>query len=147
MSELYIITKVEFKYDDQVYHSEMDAGTPIKAFRSLEKAKRFMREEELNFWFGGNNAPSEYGYETEQVYAEGWASKVFPKKEIDCWKVIEEIDPEKIEAKFASDEMWTHEFSETTKNWPESVKLKFIEHAILVKVFTINKVEVDETTA
>lgn len=148
MTTLYIVTKIEFNYNDEVYYAESDAGHPIKCFRNKDKAKAFMFEQEVAFWFGGQkygNNPSEYGYDSDEVYNEGWAEKVFPKEEIDCWKVMEEINPEEIESKMG--EMYRDEFVDFTKDWPDSVKRKFVEHALCVNVYKVREVELDEVAS
>ena len=40
--------------------------------------------------------------------------------------------------------MWQDGFQAATKNWPDSVKRKFIEHALRVQIFAVHSVEIDE---
>ncbi len=144
MSTLYIVTEIDFEYNDEIYYNNSgDGGTPLKAFRDKKKAENYMKDQAVRFWFDSYNCPSEYTYDND-AYHSGWADKVFPESELACWEVLEEINPEEIERQFAEGDIWRDDFNRITANWPESVKRRFVEHAVAIQVMSIHEVEIDE---
>ena len=145
MSILYIVTKIDFEYNDEIYYTDNGGGHPVKAFRDKQKAIDYKNDLAYKYWFENPYAygpsPNEFSYEND-CFKPNWVSKVFPRDEAECWEVIEELNVADLESSFV--DMYGDEFTNVTKRWPKSVKRKMVEHAINIEIFTIHEVEIDE---
>jgi hypothetical protein len=140
MSKLYVIGKVGFEYNDEIYaRPEGDEVKPISAYRSQETAKKtaaaanLAELKELLKPKYSHDGLGMYGYNLVEIINEHNFGKV-------C-KILE------IEEKNFSELLWLridiNEFSDTIKDANDEQLMKIMD-CMSLKFFTVSEVELED---